>query len=81
MIIFYLLFALTTAFTAVYEILYPVMQLRKQEFEVENQTVTYVTFFLLTFLIAPLIFLSCVIPSMGERFRNSLYDGLFESKE
>jgi hypothetical protein len=43
--------------------------------------VVYITFFSLSFLIAPLIFLNCIIPSMGDRFRNSLYNGLFESEE
>jgi hypothetical protein len=81
MIIFYILFALTTAFTSLYEILLPVIQRRKETFKVENELVVYITFFSLSFLIAPLIFLSCIIPSMGDRFRNSLYDGLFDSEE
>lgn len=81
MIILYILFALTTAFTSLYEILLPVVRRRKEEFKVENELVVYITFFSLSFLIAPLIFLSCIIPSMGDRFRNSLYNGLFESEE
>lgn len=81
MIIFYILFALTTAFTSLYEILLPVVRRRKETSKVENELVVYITFFSLSFLIAPLIFLSCIIPSMGDRFRNSLYDGLFESEE
>lgn len=81
MIILYILFALTTAFTSLYEILLPVIQRRKETFKVENELVVYITFFSLSFLIAPLIFLNCIIPSMGDRFRNSLYNGLFESEE
>jgi len=75
---FYLLFATTTAITAIYEILMPVLKRRFTEgFPVENMIATYIAFFFLTVLIAPMIFFSCIIPSMGERFRNSLYDGLF----
>ena len=75
---FYLLFATTTAITAIYEILMPVLKRRFAEgFPVENMLATYIAFFFLTVLIAPLIFFSCIIPSMGERFRSSLYDGLF----
>jgi hypothetical protein len=81
MILLYTLFALTTAFTSLYEILMPVIRRRKETFKVENELVVYITFFSLSFLIAPLIFSSCIIPSMGDRFRNSLYDGLFDSKE
>jgi len=81
MILFYTLFALTTAFTSIYEILFPVIQRRKETSKVENEAVVYITFFSLSFLIAPLIFFSCIIPSMGDRFRNSLYNGLFESEE
>ena len=81
MILLYTLFALTTAFTALYEILFPVIQRRKETYKVENELVVYITFFSLSLLIAPLIFLSCIIPSMGDRFRNSLYNGLFDSEE
>lgn len=81
MILLYGLFALTTALTSLYEILLPVLRRRKETSQVENELVVYITFFSLSFLIAPLIFLSCIIPSMGDRFRNSLYNGLFESEE
>ena len=74
----YALFAVTTGFAAVYQIMIPVMQLRAfQEFEIENKYILYVTFFLLVVLVAPVIFFSCISPTMGERFKSSLYNGLF----
>jgi SNF family Na+-dependent transporter len=74
----YILFALTTSLTALYEILMPVIKRRLSEVDkVDNILTTSITFFVLSTLIAPLLFLSCVVPSMGVRFRNALYDGLY----
>ena len=74
----YILFALTTSLTALYEILMPVIRRRLSEVDkVDNILTTTITFFILSTLIAPLLFLSCIIPSMGDRFRNALYDGLY----
>jgi fucose permease len=77
----YCLFALTTSITAIYEILMPVLQTRRNDgFELENVFVVYVVFFILTTFVAPVIFLSCIIPSMGDRFKKSLYHGLFSEE-
>jgi hypothetical protein len=76
--IWYAIFALATALTAIYEILYPVMlHERMSEGTVESQKMIYFVFFCIVLLVAPVVFLSCIIPSMGERFRNSLAKGLF----
>ena len=80
MIVFYIyvLFALTTAFTSLYEILFPVTNRRSKEgFETESMFMTYIIFFCMAFVLAPLLFLSCILPSMGDRFRSSLYEGLY----
>ncbi len=75
----YGLFALTTAIYAIFELLVPVMRRRRRETgkSVPDTAVIYFTAFMMNILIAPAIFLSCVIPSWGERFRKALYDGLF----
>jgi uncharacterized membrane protein len=74
----YALFALTTAFTSLYEILMPVINRRSKEgLETDSTFMTYIIFFCMAFVLAPLLFLSCILPSMGERFRSSLYDGLY----
>ena len=80
-ILLYCLFALATAICAVYELLHPVVQRRAEEkLEVNNKCITYIVFFLMTIITAPLVFFSCIIPSMGETFRKFLYIGLFEKE-
>ena len=73
----YCLFAVTTALASVYELLMPVVQLENKQGKVEYKGIMYFSFFTLSLLIAPLVFLSCIIPSVGERFRKSLQEGLF----
>lgn len=72
----YALFAVTTAFVSILELLHPVVSSRKEE--VEYKSILYPTFFIICLLAAPLVFLSCIVPSMGERFRVTLEGGLFE---
>ena len=80
-ILLYCLFALATAICAVYELLYPVLQRRaKEKLEISSKYIIYLVFFLLTVATAPLIFFSCIIPSMGDTFRKFLYIGLFEKE-
>jgi hypothetical protein len=76
--IWYAIFAIATALTALYEILHPVIvHERMSEGVVDSQKMIYFVFFAIVLLVAPVVFLSCIIPSMGERFRNSLAKGLF----
>lgn len=78
LLFFYALFAITTAFSAVYQILIPVIGFRQTEGHiVESKIIIYITFFLLTVMLAPVIFFSCIIPSMCDRFQGALYKGLF----
>jgi hypothetical protein len=73
---FYLLCAVTTGLVAVYELFWPVISsLRITHPElmvVTHWRISVVTFFLMSVLIAPLIISSCVVPSMGARFRSAL---------
>lgn len=78
----YCLFALTTAVTSMYEIVIPVIRKQKEEVgSVENKYTLYITLFLLALLIAPYMFLACIIPSFGESFRTGLQKGLFTASE
>jgi len=74
----YLLFSLTTAVCAVWELLVPVLHLEKTESgTVSAEKLIYIVFFIMSIILAPLVFLSCIIPSMSDRFRSSLHNGLF----
>ena len=78
----YLLFCITTAIMAVLELLMPVMQEQKQTNNPPtNSAITYLVFFIIANLIAPLIFISCILPESGNRFRQSLKQGLFPIEE
>jgi hypothetical protein len=78
---FYLLFALTTAIAAQLELVNPVISLElEKNGSVENLSLIKVVMFLLNLLAAPLVFLSCIIPSWGIEFRDSLSKAFF-SKE
>ena len=73
---FYMLCAVTTGLVAVYELFWPVISsLRVTHPElmvVQYWKTSLVTFFLMSVLIAPLVIASCVVPSMGARFRSAL---------
>lgn len=74
----YSIFATATGIAALYELLVPIMQQRSLEgFEIRNRYITYATFFVIVVIVAPLVFFSCIVPSMGDTFRKALYTGLF----
>jgi hypothetical protein len=79
-VMWYTLFAVTTSLASMYELIIPVMQILENKEPnnnvVEYKWVAYITFFLATVLTAPVILPSCVIPSLGERFRASLLNSL-----
>ena len=78
----YCLFALTTAFTAHLELVSPVVAkelLEKGKLD-NSKVIIFITFFLLNTLAAPLVFLSCVIPEWGIRFRETLQTALFKEE-
>ena len=77
--IFYMVFAVATGFTALYEIMIPVMQERQlDDPKLQNVGLLYFVFFCCAVLSAPVIFLSCIVPPWGERFRNTLARNIFE---
>lgn len=73
---FYLLFAITTAIVAVYELFWPVvseLKVLRPELQVMEYWKTSVfTLFLGALLFAPVIFPICIIPSWSEKFRKFL---------
>jgi hypothetical protein len=74
----YLLFCLTTGMAAIYELLMPVFHKEVEvNGKVDNVFTISATFFIITVLIAPLVFFSCISPRMGEVFRENLHVGLF----
>ena len=76
----YILFAMTTGIVAIYEIVSPVMGdlqiLNPEHNMVEYKWISYSVFFLMFLVGAPLVFFSCIIPSWGTRFRESLLNAL-----
>lgn len=75
---YYSIFALTTAVMSLFELLYPVIKKRETDYgKVDNKVATYAAYLSISLLMAPLVFLSCVIPSMGEVYRKSLNKGIF----
>lgn len=79
-IYWYLLFALTTAFAAMYELVVPVLEevaLHNPEDNlVQNKTLSYVVFFLMAVISAPFLIIACLVPSAGETFRRVLLESL-----
>lgn len=76
-LITYAIFALTTAITSLLELLAPVIHKQESVHAVDNKFILYATFFVIATLTAPFVFFSCIIPTLGDKFRNGLQDGLF----
>ncbi len=68
----YVLFALTTAIVAVYELILPLRSMLDEDKIIEQWYIVVVTFFMIAVLVAPAILLPCLIPSMGDRFREAI---------
>lgn len=75
-ILLYVIFALTTTITAAIELFWPVIAAIKvyapELLVIKHTAMTLTSLMLIAFIAAPLIFLPCIIPSMGDRFRKSL---------
>lgn len=77
-ILIYALFAVTTALTSIYELLMPVIKDKiAKTGKLDYKYIYYFSFFIVGILMAPLVFCSCVVPSMGQRFRDTLANNLF----
>lgn len=76
----YILFALATTIASLYELYIPVinsLSLTHAEVSVvQHKWITLGTFTCITLVVAPLMLLPCIVPSMSERFRKSLWETL-----
>ena len=72
----YIICALATSLAGMYELVLPTLNelkmLRPEHNMLEYRWITYSVFLLIFTIAAPLVFLSCIIPSWSERFRDSL---------
>lgn len=76
---FYVLFSLVTAVHGLMELMFPIFNSRETRgLETQRKYIIYVTFFFTSIMIAPIIFLACIVPSVGETFREHLEKGIFE---
>ena len=78
----YLLFCLVTALTTVITHLIPILRVLDER-GIENhitdsKQVVMLTYFVLSFIIAPLIFVILVVPSYNHRFYNGFLEQLAE---
>lgn len=80
---YYTIFALATAIMAMFELANPVIDMVEKHYP-ESNTVKYkfitrFTLFVTWLLIAPAVFFSCIIPSVGEATRKGLAKGLSQA--
>lgn len=73
---FYLLFAITTAIVAVYELFWPVisqLMIARPELQVmEYWKTSLATLFFSAVLFAPVVFPLCIVPAWSEKFKKFL---------
>lgn len=76
----YLIFSATTSIAALILLMYPVLVSLKIEqplnLLVQYPALTYFTFFIMGILLAPILFLSTIIPNLNETFKNSLLESV-----
>lgn len=76
----YIIFALTTALAAVFTIIKPVLQSlavsSPENVLVEYKSITYFVFIILAILVAPIMFLPTIIPSLNKTFQESFYNSV-----
>lgn len=74
----YILFAVTTSVASLYELIWPVLRMQETKAgKLPNKSMYLFVCLCINILIAPLIFLSCIVPSFGVRFRIALQEALF----
>lgn len=77
----YAIFAVATALASLYELVAPVINKRKKAgLDTMPVPLLYFIFFGINILIAPLVFLSCIIPDWSDRFQEALYEGLYSNE-
>lgn len=78
----YVIFAITTALTAHYELVYPVLDklsvAEPKHNLVEYKWITHIIFLIINMLMAPAMLLPCILPGMGARFKDALFEALIK---
>lgn len=75
---YYAIFALATGIVVCIDHLALVISLRETTNKVDNKFLLYMVTYLISVMLAPLLFLSCIIPSLSAQAKLGLYQGLFE---
>lgn len=77
-LIYYAIFALATGIMVCIDHLAKVIALREISHIVENKFLLYLFTLTVSTVAAPLVFFSCIIPSLSDKAKLGLYTGLFE---
>lgn len=81
----YVLFAITTSFTFMYEVWLPVMDKLEMVLPLDNMVqhkyIAYTVYFLIGILIAPVLLPVCLIPSFSSKFKDTLFKTLTEPQK
>lgn len=76
----YIIFSITTALVALYELIWPVMRetkANKPDLSVSRQwRLTTVVFFVMSVIVAPFLIVPCFSAKKGAEFRKTLYTQL-----
>ena len=84
LVLVYALFAFTTGFAALYELIQPTLNklavIDPTHNMVEHPILSTVTFFIMAVMLAPPVFICCIVPSWGEKFRESMLTTLLVKK-
>jgi hypothetical protein len=85
MLEYYIIFALATAIFALIDVFMPVLR-EAREFGVcnvltENPKLSYLVYVCISTIIAPMIVVPLLVPSMNARFRASLHTMVHEQEE
>ena len=82
MIEFYIVFCLTTSIVSIWELIIPALSTLKEIRPIHNMIdyiwISYIVFFLMILLLAPLIFLALIIPSFKKRFLDSFIESILQ---
>lgn len=73
---YYIIFALATSIFALIDIFYPALNAAKADGVVnsltENPKLSYLIYLCITTIVAPLVIFPLLVPSLNERFRESI---------
>jgi uncharacterized membrane protein YdjX (TVP38/TMEM64 family) len=82
---YYLIFALTTSLFALIDIFYPTLKRAQAEGVdntlTQNPKLSYFVYVCITTIIAPLVFLPLIIPSLNQRFREGIEKTVYAADE